>query len=277
MHWRDYGLLCGPEFCVFCVGGHIGTRGALGPRWLVLLAVLGRRSWCCSCSLWLFVALWFPRCFPVFSVCCDAGIVVAVYDGCPLCFLFCWCVVALAFWSPSEAARFVICFAGCDWGWHRDPGWGWPALGCLSPSRPPPPPPPPPPPRPPLLAVCSAGRYGAVVSVALFCFVVCSVGRFVLCLALCCFVLVFFGPFGGAVASCGAGLGAFCTFVRFALVWFCLFLFLLVSGKGCGLWLWHSLGFSLTLFLWLLKRPLLSKSNETLIWSCIRIRDEIFR
>ena len=26
------------------------------------------------------------------------------------------------------------------------------------------------------------------------------------------------------------------------------FLFLLVSGKGCGLWLWHSLDFSLTLF-----------------------------
>ena len=27
------------------------------------------------------------------------------------------------------------------------------------------------------------------------------------------------------------------------------FLFLLVSGKGCGLWLWHSLDFSLTFFL----------------------------
>ena len=27
------------------------------------------------------------------------------------------------------------------------------------------------------------------------------------------------------------------------------FLFLLVSGKGCGLWMWHSLDFSLTLFL----------------------------
>ena len=26
------------------------------------------------------------------------------------------------------------------------------------------------------------------------------------------------------------------------------FLFLLVSGKGCGLWLWHSLDFSLTFF-----------------------------
>ena len=27
------------------------------------------------------------------------------------------------------------------------------------------------------------------------------------------------------------------------------FLFLLMSGKGCGLWLWHSLDFSLTFFL----------------------------
>ena len=29
------------------------------------------------------------------------------------------------------------------------------------------------------------------------------------------------------------------------------FLFLLVSGKGCGLWLWHSLDFSLTFFLYM--------------------------
>ena len=47
-----------------------------------------------------------------------------------------------------------------------------------------------------------------------------SARRFVLCFALCCFVLVFFGPFGVAVASLGeerANLSAFCTFVRFAL------------------------------------------------------------
>ena len=30
------------------------------------------------------------------------------------------------------------------------------------------------------------------------------------------------------------------------------FLFLLVSGKGCGLWLWHSLDFSLTFFFYTL-------------------------
>ena len=39
-------------------------------------------------------------------------------------------------------------------------------------------------------------------------------------------------------------------FVRlfdFRLFGFVCFLFLLVSGEGCGLWLWHSLDFSLTL------------------------------
>ena len=32
------------------------------------------------------------------------------------------------------------------------------------------------------------------------------------------------------------------------------FLFLLRSGKGCGLWLWHSLGCSLTFFEWIYQR-----------------------
>ena len=41
-----------------------------------------------------------------------------------------------------------------------------------------------------------------------------------------------------------ANLSAFRTFVRFMLVWICRFP--LFSGKGCGLWLWHSLDFSLT-------------------------------
>ena len=38
-------------------------------------------------------------------------------------------------------------------------------------------------------------------------------------------------------------------FVRLFDFGFVDFLFLLVSGKGCGLWLWHSLDFSLTFFL----------------------------
>ena len=54
----------------------------------------------------------------------------------------------------------------------------------------------------------------------------------------CYFVLAFFSPFSIAITSLGeerANLCAFRTFVRFALVWFCLFLLLLVSGKVCGL------------------------------------------
>ena len=50
--------------------------------------------------------------------------------------------------------------------------------------------------------------------------------QFVLYLTLCYFVLVFFSPFSIAITSLGeerANLNAFRTFIRFALVWFCLF------------------------------------------------------
>ena len=53
-----------------------------------------------------------------------------------------------------------------------------------------------------------------------------SARRFVLSLAFCYFVLVFFSPFSIAITPLGeerANLSAFRTFVRFALVWFCLF------------------------------------------------------
>ena len=53
-----------------------------------------------------------------------------------------------------------------------------------------------------------------------------STRRFVLSLALCYFVLVFVSPFSIAITSLGekrANLCAFRTFVRFALVWVCLF------------------------------------------------------
>ena len=53
-----------------------------------------------------------------------------------------------------------------------------------------------------------------------------STRRFVLCLTLCYFVLVFYSPFSIAITSLGeerAILTAFRTFVRFALVWFCMF------------------------------------------------------
>ena len=53
-----------------------------------------------------------------------------------------------------------------------------------------------------------------------------STRRFVLCLTLCHFVLVFFSPFRIAITSLWeerANLSAFRTFVRFVLVWICLF------------------------------------------------------
>ena len=53
-----------------------------------------------------------------------------------------------------------------------------------------------------------------------------STRLFVLCLTFCYFVLVFFSPLSMAIISLGeerANLSAFRTFVRFALVWFCLF------------------------------------------------------
>ena len=53
-----------------------------------------------------------------------------------------------------------------------------------------------------------------------------STRRFVLCITLFYFVLVFFSPFSIAITSLGeerVNLSASRTFVRFALVWFCLF------------------------------------------------------
>ena len=64
------------------------------------------------------------------------------------------------------------------------------------------------------------------VLVLLFVALVYSTRRFVLMFAWCCFVLVFFGPLSNAITSLWeerANLSAFRAFVRFALVWFCLF------------------------------------------------------
>ena len=68
---------------------------------------------------------------------------------------------------------------------------------------------------------------------------------------MCHFVLVFFSPFSIAITSLGEEL-ILVLFVRLfdlCLFGFVGFLFLLGSGKGCGLWLWRSLDFSLSLFL----------------------------
>ena len=65
-----------------------------------------------------------------------------------------------------------------------------------------------------------------------------STRRFVVCLSVCHFVLVFFNPFSIAITWLGeerANLSAFRTFVRFVLFRFVGFLFLLGSGRGCGL------------------------------------------
>ena len=65
-----------------------------------------------------------------------------------------------------------------------------------------------------------------------------STRRFVLSLALCYFVLVFFSPFCIAMTSLGeegANRSALRTFVRFVLVWFCLFP--LPLGVWEGQWL----------------------------------------
>ena len=75
--------------------------------------------------------------------------------------------------------------------------------------------------------VYSADRSKAVVPVLVLLFVAL---RFILrgdflCLTLCYSALVFFSPFSIAITSLGeerANLSAFRTFVRFALVWFCL-------------------------------------------------------
>ena len=65
-----------------------------------------------------------------------------------------------------------------------------------------------------------------------------STRRFVVCLTVCRFVLVFFSPFSIAITSLGverANLSAFRTLFDLCLFGFVGFLFLLVSGKGCGL------------------------------------------
>ena len=88
-----------------------------------------------------------------------------------------------------------------------------------------------------------------------------STRRFAVCLSVCHFVLVFFGPFSIAITSLGEEreliLVFFVRLFVLCLFRFVGFLFLLGSGKGCGLWLWHSLDFSLTFFF--------------LLWSCTKM------
>ena len=63
-----------------------------------------------------------------------------------------------------------------------------------------------------------------------------STRRIVLYLAVCYFVLVFFSPFSNYLAGGGElVLGLFVRLFDLRLFGFVCFLFLLVSGKGCGL------------------------------------------
>ena len=76
-----------------------------------------------------------------------------------------------------------------------------------------------------------------------------STRRFVVCLSVYHFVLVFFSPFSIAITSPREEKAdLFVRLFNLCLFGFVGFLFLLESGKGCGLWLWHSLDFSLTFF-----------------------------
>ena len=79
------------------------------------------------------------------------------------------------------------------------------------------------------LGVCLTLCYSVVVY---------SARRFVVRFAWCYFVLVFFSPLSIAITSLEeerANLTAFCTFVRFALVWFCLFPLPLCVWEGLRL------------------------------------------
>ena len=99
-----------------------------------------------------------------------------------------------------------------------------------------------------------------------------STRQFVLCLALCYFVHVFFSPFSIAITSLGeerANLGVLVRFSDLRLFGFVCFLFLLVSGMDCGLWLWHSLDFSLTFFSRSPSSPVLSQCfNYNYVFHC---------
>ena len=66
-------------------------------------------------------------------------------------------------------------------------------------------------------------------------FVVYSMMRFVLSLALCYSVLVFFSPFSIAISLLGEVRANLSAFRMLSLFGFVCFLFLLLSGKGCGL------------------------------------------
>ena len=119
------------------------------------------------------------------------------------------------------------------------------------------------PPHPTHTVVYSTDRSKAMVPVLVLLLVALwfTLRGFVLCLSLCYFVLLFYSPFSIAITLLGeerANLSAFRMFVRFALVWFCLFSFPLGVWEGCGLWLCTLWTFLLPfLYPWLFEMRLL--------------------
>ena len=88
--------------------------------------------------------------------------------------------------------------------------------------------------------VCSTDCSKAVVPVLVLLFVALwfILRGDLLCLSVCYFVIVFFSPFSIAITSLGeerANLSAFVRLFGLCLFGFVGFLFLLGSGKGCGL------------------------------------------
>ena len=128
--------------------------------------------------------------------------------------------------------------------WYRGPEWGWLAIRVLC-THPPPPPP---------TVVCSADRSNAVVLVLVLLFAgLWFILRGDLFYVLSCVILFlcFLVLLTLRLPRLGKRELILVLFVRLfdlCLFGFVGFLFLLVSGKGCGLWLWHSLDFSLTCF-----------------------------
>ena len=92
-----------------------------------------------------------------------------------------------------------------------------------------------------------------------------STRRFVVCLSMCHFVLVFFSPFSIAITSLGeerANLCAFCTFVRFVLVWICRFPLPLGVWEGLRFVIVALPGLFSYLFFSILKRRIYPKESK---------------
>ena len=172
-------------------------------------------------------------------------------------FAFCLtrCVVMLAFWSPSTAAHFAFCLRVAS-------GPRVKLASCKSALNPP--------------VVCSTDRSKAVVPVLVLLFVALwFILRGDLLYVFPCVIL--FLCFSVLLVLRLPRLGKreliLVLFVRLfglCLFRFVGFLFLLGFGKGCGLWLWHSLDFSLTFFT-SLAIAVFAGSNNTCILTSLSI------